>query len=135
MLGKRGGSCLVCDANDCSDVCFRLFRSYIGTISEVYFFVIFVEIYTNAMSLCAVIFCYLTIDWTNLYFVLALTLTKLFAFCLLGTMVEITVCVFVCFFCSSLLYERYLFVGACRPTACWTRCCRATGTSCPSTCS
>lgn len=50
--------------------------SYIGTISDVYFFVIFVEINTNALSLCALIFCYLTVDWTNLYFVLVLTLTK-----------------------------------------------------------
>lgn len=65
--------------------------SYVATIADVYFYVIFTEIYTNALSLCALIFVYLTVDWANLYFVCVLTFSKLLVFCVLGTMVEMTV--------------------------------------------
>lgn len=66
-------------------------RRYLAAVSEVYFIVIFTEIYTNGLALCSMIFCHLTIDWENLYFVIVLTLCKLFGFCLMGTMVEISV--------------------------------------------
>lgn len=67
----------------------REFTGYLRTIANVYFFVFFAEIYSDALSLCVLIVCYIHIDWIAIYPLWVLFVSKLFAYCFLGTIAQV----------------------------------------------
>lgn len=62
--------------------------AFMRSLSQMYYYVYFVEVYSNALSLCVLNVCFVQIDWIGVYPLFVLFLSKLFAYCSLGTLTE-----------------------------------------------
>lgn len=63
--------------------------AFMRSLSTMYYLVYFVEVYSNALSLCVLNVCFVQIEWIGVYPLFVLFLSKLFAYCFLGTLTEL----------------------------------------------
>lgn len=63
---------------------------FVRQISKIFYYVFFMEIYSDSLSLCVLIVCYFQVEWIGIYTTTLLYTSKLFAYCFLGTMVEVS---------------------------------------------
>lgn len=62
---------------------------FLRQLSKIYYYVYFIEINADSMSLCVLIVCVIQIEWMGMYPLILLFTFKLFAYCFLGTIAEL----------------------------------------------
>lgn len=76
--------------------CVRLHQDYvwyIGYMAENYYLIFTVEVMSNFLTLCMSLYVLMLIEWYPLYGLIVLMVVKTFYLCVLGTIVELQVCI------------------------------------------
>lgn len=63
--------------------------AFLRSLARIYYYVYLMEINADALSLCVLIVCHMQMEWLGIYPLVLLYASKLFAYCVLGTMAEV----------------------------------------------